>query len=121
MIRQKGDRHFNFPRRQNRQVVGAGTGRDRLQVMLIEDLFAAVDTRRDPSYAWARVLVRKFNGRLKLCCRRVRVVNRFKHISIDAWTYIKVEWIDGEYQPYAGDCASESLSDDSASCSEESV
>lgn len=97
-----------------------GTGKRHLQVMLLEDLFAAVDTRKDPSYAWARVLVRKFNGRLKLCCQKVRVVNRFKHISIDAWTYIKIEWIDGEYQPYAGDCAGESLSDDSADCSEES-
>jgi hypothetical protein len=113
------ERHFSFPRRQARQVV-SGSGPANLQVVLIQDLFAAVNTKKDPSKAWARVLTKKFNGKLKMCCRKVLVVNRFKNISIDAGTYIKIEWIGGEYQPYAADCAGDSVSEDS-DCSQESV
>lgn len=110
----KGNRQFGFDRRQQRQVV-SGPGPRNLQVVLIEDLFAAVNTKKDPSRAWAKVLVKKFNGNLRTCCRKVRVVNRFLNISIDAGTYIKVEYIGGEYQPYAADCPGDSLSLDSCS------
>jgi hypothetical protein len=112
----KSDRQFGFPRRQQRQVV-SGPGPRNLQVVLIEDLFAAVSTKKDPSVAWARVLTKKWNGKLKLCCRKILVVNRNKNISIDAGTYIKIEWIDGEYQPYCADCPGDSVSEDS-DCSE---
>jgi len=90
-----------------------------MQVVFSEDMLAAVDTKNDPSTAWARVLVRKANGKLKLTCRRVFVVNRFMNISVDAGTYGKVEYIDGEWQPYAADCAGESVSEGSEYCSED--
>jgi len=32
------------------------------------------------------------------------------HISVDAGTYAKAEWIDGEWQLYAADCATGSSS-----------
>lgn len=82
----------------------------RLQVRLNTDLLAAVNTKRDPSTAVARVYKRKANGDLKLTIRTETVVNRFLNISIDAGTYCKIEWIDGEYQPYAADCPGDSSS-----------
>ena len=77
----------------------------RLQVILTTDLFAAVNTKRDPSTATARILVKKPDGDLTLSTRSITVVNRFQHISVDAGTYAKAEWIDGEWQLYAADCA----------------
>lgn len=85
----------------------------RLQVIMAADLLAAVNTKRDPSTATARVLKRKSNGDLKLTSREITVVNRFLNISIDAGTYAKAEWIDGEWQLYAADCPGESASSDS--------
>jgi hypothetical protein len=76
-----------------------------LQVILTTDLFAAVNTKRDPSTATARILVKKPDGDLTLSTRSITVVNRFQHISVDAGTYAKAEWIDGEWQLYAADCA----------------
>jgi hypothetical protein len=83
-----------------------------LQVVLNQDLFAAEDAFTDPSTAEATVLIRNRFGNLQPTGRTETVVNRFENISIDKDTYIKIEWIDGEWQPYAGDCApfSESLS-----------
>lgn len=79
-------------------------GSRNLQVVLSGDLFAAVNTKRDPSTAIARVLVKKANGDLKLSTREITIVNRFINISIDQGTYCKAEWIDGEWQLYAADC-----------------
>jgi hypothetical protein len=76
----------------------------RYQCILDADLLAAVDVFTDPSTATAHVLRRKSNGDLEVTRRKITVVNRFENISIDADTYIKVEWIDGEWQPYAADC-----------------
>lgn len=81
------------------------------QVILAEDLMAAVDTRTDPSMARARILRKNSSGDLEFTCKEITIVNRFMHISIDAGTYAKVEWVDGEWQPYAADCSSESYSD----------
>lgn len=83
-----------------------------LQAVLDEDLFAAEDTFNDPSTAIATILIRDRYGNLRASTRKETVVNRFKNISIDKDTYIKIEWIEGEWQPYASDCApfSESLS-----------
>jgi hypothetical protein len=76
-----------------------------------------VDTLTDPSTAPARLLNLTAAGDLELSDETVTVVNRFENISIDADTYIKIEWIDGEWQPYAADCGpqSESFSFGSAS------
>jgi hypothetical protein len=97
----------------------------RYQAVLQSDLLAAVDTFTDPSTALAEIIRRKANGDLELSGEVVTVVNRFENISIDGGTYIKIEWIDGEWQPYAADCGpqSESLSffQPSASASEPSA
>ena len=83
-------------------------GQERLQVILGEDLLAAVDTLTDPSTAQANVLRRKANGDLEITSRSITIVNRFENISIDAGTYAKAEWIEGEWQLYAADCSSQS-------------
>jgi hypothetical protein len=75
-----------------------------LQVILGEDLLAAVDTLTDPSTAQANVLRRKTNGDLEITSRSITIVNRFENISVDAGTYAKAEWIEGEWQLYAADC-----------------
>lgn len=82
----------------------------RLQVILMEDLLAAVDTLTDPSTAKARVLAKKTNGDLEITTREITIVNRFENISIDSGIYGKAEWIDGEWQLYAADCAPGSTS-----------
>ena len=103
----------NYP--QQRPVVDRSTRR--LQVVFETVLAAAVDTKRDPSTATARILRRKADGDLTSSCDSITVTNRFTNISIDSGTYAKVEWIDGEWQPYAADCAGGSVSIDD-SCSE---
>ena len=82
----------------------------RVQVILMEDLLAAVDTLTDPSTAKARILAKKSNGDLEITTREITLVNRFLNISIDSGTYGKAEWIDGEWQLYAADCPSQSAS-----------
>ena len=92
------------------------SGGRRHQVIFETDLAAAVNTKRDPSTATARILRRETNGDLTSTCDSITVTNRFMNISIDSGTYAKVEWLDGEWQPYAADCAGGSLSiDDSCS------
>jgi hypothetical protein len=81
-----------------------------LQAILLSDLLAAVDSLTDPSTAQARILTRKANGDFEISTRVETVVNRFENISIDADTFIKIEWIDGEWQPYAADCGPQSES-----------
>jgi hypothetical protein len=80
------------------------------QAVLLDDLVAAVNTKRDPSTARAVVLRRKANGDLTLSSLILTVVNRFTEISVDAGTYIKIEHIDGEWQPYTADCPGGSAS-----------
>jgi hypothetical protein len=87
-----------------------GGGTLRVQVIMTEDLFAAVNTKRDPSTASARILQRTSGGDLSLSTDTVTIVNRFMHISVDAGTYAKAEWIDGEWQLYAADCSAGSSS-----------
>ena len=93
------------------------SGGRRHQVIFETDLAAAVNTKRDPSTATARILRRETNGDLTSTCDSITVTNRFMNISIDSGTYAKVEWLDGEWQPYAADCAGGSVSIDH-SCSE---
>ena len=81
-----------------------------VQVILMEDLLAAVDTLTDPSTAKARILAKKSNGDLEITTREITLVNRNQNISIDSGTYGKAEWIDGEWQPYNADCPSQSAS-----------
>ena len=80
------------------------------QAILTADLMAAVDMLTDPSTAQARILIGNGSGDLVLSDDSVTVVNRFENISIDEGTYIKIEWIDGEWQPYAADCGPQSES-----------
>jgi hypothetical protein len=80
-----------------------------VQVMLKEDLFAAVDTKTDPSTAEAYTLAKR-GSNLVNTGRTITIVNRFENISVDAGTYAKAEWIDGEWQLYAADCGTESVS-----------
>jgi hypothetical protein len=80
------------------------------QAILLDDLVAAVNTKRDPSTARAAVLRRKANGDLTQTALILTVVNRFKNISVNAGTYVKIEHIDGEWQPYAADCPGEDSS-----------
>jgi hypothetical protein len=93
------------------------SGGRRHQVIFETDLAAAVNTKRDPSTATARILRRKADGDLTSSCDSITVTNRFMNISIDSGTYAKVEYIDGEWQPYAADCPGGSVSIDH-SCSE---
>jgi hypothetical protein len=86
-------------------------GMSRLQVVLTSDLPAAVNTKRDPSTATARILRRKTDGDLSLSTDEITIVNRFTQISVDAGTYGKAEMIDGEWQLYAADCPGGSLSE----------
>ncbi len=74
------------------------------QAVLKTDLPAAVNTKKDPSTAEAYLLRRNSSGDLVKTSKLIEVVNRFVNISIDAGTYIKIEHIDGEWQPYAADC-----------------
>lgn len=79
----------------------------RRQAFLTSDMLAAVDTRRDPSTATALLLNRRSNGDFAISSHSLEIVNRFEDISADAQTYIKIEWIDGEVQPYAANCPSQ--------------
>lgn len=85
-------------------------GNRHIQVILSSDLFAAVNTKRDPSTASARILQRTSGGDLTLSTDTITIVNRFMNISVDAGTYAKAEWIDGEWQLYAADCSASSSS-----------
>jgi len=83
------------------------------QAILLQDLPAAVNSKRDPSTAQVAVLRRKANGDLTQSSLILTVVNRFKNISINAGTYLKIEHIDGEWQPYAADCPTDESSSES--------
>lgn len=83
---------------------------DRVQCRLQQDLLAAVDTYTDPSTATAKIIKRKANGDMRLTAKTITIVNRFENISVDAGTYCKAEWIDGEWQLYAADCPGGSAS-----------
>lgn len=78
-----------------------------IQVKLREDLLAAVDSWTDPSTATATVF-EKYGGGNDMRPRTlnpiITIVNRFENISVEAGTYCKAEWIDGEWQLYAADC-----------------
>lgn len=88
----------------NRVVPVTSQGLARFQGIMSEDLYAAVNTKRDPSRAKARILFRKLDGDLTLSTKEVEIVNRCRNISVDAGRYVKFEWIDGEWQLYVADC-----------------
>ena len=86
-----------------------------LQCILEETLYAAVDTFTDPSTARACVLRRNDIGNLVFTGQMITVTNRLEYVSIDADTYIRVEWLDGEWHPYVADCGTQSESIQSCS------
>jgi hypothetical protein len=73
-------------------------------VVLLEDLYAAVDWKTDPSTALAAVAQKNAAGDYYVSTRRLTVTNRFENISLDSGTLVGIEWIDGEWQPYKADC-----------------
>ena len=87
--------------------ISSGGGNARKQVILKEDLLAAPDCQTDPSTAQAYVMQRTSSGDMETTDREITIVNRFQEISVDAGTYAKAEWIDGEWQLYAADCATD--------------
>lgn len=97
----------------NRVVPVTQQGTSRFQGKLTEDLLAAVNTKRDPSTAKARILFRKLDGDLTLSTKEVTIVNRFENISVDSGTYVKFEWMDGEWQLYAADCPADGSTSES--------
>jgi hypothetical protein len=86
-----------------------------LQCILEETLYAAVDTFTDPSTAQACVLRRNTSGNLEFTGQMITVTNRLEYVSIDPDTYIRVEWLDGEWHPYVADCGAQSESIQSCS------
>ena len=80
----------------------------RRQVIMKDDLYAAVSLKTDPSKADAYVLQR-LGDELVNTGETIEIVNRFENISIDAGTYAKAEFIDGEWQLYAADCGFDSV------------
>jgi hypothetical protein len=87
----------------------------RLQGIMEDDMPAAVNTKRDPSTARVKVLRKKSNGDLQSTKTIYTLTNRFKNISINKGTYVKFEFLDGEWQPYAADCPSDESSSSSES------
>lgn len=85
----------------------------RLQGKMIDDLLAAVNTKRDPSTGRVKVLRKKSNGDLTLSTTIYTLTNRFENISINKGSYVKFEWMDGEWQPYAADCPSDASTSES--------
>ena len=82
-----------------------------LQCKLTTDLLAAVDSWTDPSTATAHVYEKYDGGNdMRWNGDTITIVNRFENISVDAGTYCKAEWIDGEWQLYAADCPGGSAS-----------
>jgi len=93
--------------RRTHTLLAAGSDGKRVQVRLKEDLLAAVDSWTDPSYAKAVIFIKSGNGddmKRKPKHHTITIVNRFENISVEAGTYCKAEWIDGEWQLYAADC-----------------
>ena len=86
-----------------------------LQCILEDTLYAAVDTFTDPSTARACVLRRNDSGNLEFTGQMITVTNRLEYVSVDADTYIRVEWLDGEWHPYVADCGTQSESIQSCS------
>lgn len=86
---------------------------ERLQVVYREDLQPAIHTEHNPAEAYASVYRRDDEGNLRRTPVKYLVVNRLKGVFLDAWAYGKIEWIDGEWQPYVGDCPGETQSSDS--------
>ena len=83
----------------------------RVQCKLRDDLLAAVDSWTDPSTAQAHVY-RKYDDTndMRWSGDIITIVNRLENISVDAGTYCKAEWIDGEWQLYVADCPGGSTS-----------
>lgn len=81
-----------------------------LQCRLTQDLLAAVDSWTDPSTATAHVYQKLSGDDMQWNGETITIVNRFENISVDAGTYCKAEWIDGEWQLYAADCPGGSAS-----------
>ena len=92
------------------KLIQGGTPRRHLLVVLLEDLYAAVDWKTDPSTALAAVAQKNAAGDYYVTTRRLTVTNRFENISLDAGPLVGIEWIDGEWQPYKADCSPQSES-----------
>ena len=74
------------------------TGQRQIEVELIEDLYAAVNSKVDPSSANALLRLYRENGDQYTSEMGVAIVNRFENISIDAGTYMTAKWSGREWQ-----------------------
>ncbi len=79
-------------------------------VVLDEDLYAAEDRVSIPSTAQASIQAIDSSGELYDTGEDLTVTSRFENISVPADTLMKVEFLHGEWQPYASDCPSVSSS-----------
>lgn len=75
-----------------------------LIVVLDGDLAAAADKATSPATATGSVWQKDSDGDLVDSGSNITVTNRFENVSISSGTQVKVEWIVGEWQPYAADC-----------------
>lgn len=91
------------------------TGQRQIQCELTEDLFAAVNSKTDPSTAIARIRLYRENGDQYTSDMEVDIVNRFENISIDAGVYMTAKWMEREWQPDTSDCPGGGSSSDSGS------
>jgi hypothetical protein len=102
------------------------TTSQRRRCILCTDLPAARDVLADPGTATAYllavddfgILVKFRNADDEL--QTITVTNYFEHISIKAGTYVKVEFQEGVWEPYAADCDAFSSDSSDWDCEESS-
>lgn len=82
----------------------SGTRVSNRWAVLDEDLYAADSHVEGQTTAVASLWAVGSDGVMYDTGQDVTLVNRFENISIPADTLIKVEWLNGEWSPYASDC-----------------
>jgi hypothetical protein len=68
------------------------------------NLNAATSFANSPATATLSVWVKDENGNYVEATRNVTVTNRFENLNFVAGQILRVQWIDGEWQPVAADC-----------------
>ena len=90
---------------------------ERLQGVMVETLAAAAEALTSPSVACMRVLKRnRLTTNLETTSRVLNIVNRYEGISVAAGTYVRAEYLDGEWSLYGADCVNTSISASSEGC-----
>ena len=68
------------------------------------DLNAATSFATSPGTALLSVWVKDSNGDYTETTRNITVTNRFENLNFVSGQILRVQWIDGEWQPVAADC-----------------